>query len=200
MSTPTPPLGNLVRITPFPWTALPAHPSFPSHETNSPQSPPRPALVPFVKEVLDQALSFVDETVPKTFNPGKSKKSSPARASVQVLKRDVTPSELSQIPWSSSKIPRPPPSPTTSEAWFARRSRHTNAKESGTAHYEEFAAGLRDEHSEHEREYTPDVFDSYKVLDWDGETAAEGFRVEGVEGVRMRGELLVLLLLNRGNE
>lgn len=55
------------------------------------------------------------------------------------------------------------------EAWFARRSRHPPRRETGTADWEEFDAGLRVEHSEKERMYTPDVYESYRVLDWAGE-------------------------------
>ena len=52
---------------------------------------------------------------------------------------------------------------------FARKSTHTNKSELGTASWDEFDAGLRVRHSEHEAEYTPDVYDCFKVLDWDQE-------------------------------
>jgi len=52
------------------------------------------------------------------------------------------------------------------EAWFARVSRHRHAAEPGTATFSEFDFGLRAEHSRHELEYTPDVFDAFEVVDY----------------------------------
>lgn len=47
--------------------------------------------------------------------------------------------------------------------------------------------GLRVEHNEHERDYTPDIFDTYKVLDWDAETLAMG-NLDNFSDIRMRSE------------
>jgi hypothetical protein len=190
MPNSSPPLGNLVRIAPLEWTALPAHSAFPDHKSHKPGnsgngSDNRPPLIPFIKELLGQAVSFVDDIVPKTFTAGKEKNSSPAKAKVQLLKRDVQGNELHSIQWSGSSISRSTP-PSTNEAWFARRSRHSNKQEDGSADFSEFATALRDDHSEHEREYTPDVYDSYRVLDWDVETAAEGFKIDGYSMIRMQ--------------
>ncbi|KAL8719064.1 MAG: hypothetical protein Q9225_003880 [Loekoesia sp. 1 TL-2023] len=128
----------------------------------------RPNLGPFIKAVLDEAVTFVDSALPATFKPGSEKSSTPAAAKVQILRRDITGSELSKIPWLDSKIPRDTPNNigSTGETWFARRSRHANRQDKGTARFAEFDYGLRVSHSEHEGEYTPDVFDTYKVLDW----------------------------------
>ena len=68
---------------------------------------------------------------------------------------------------------------------FARKSTHANKAEDGTATWEEFDNGLRVLHSEHEREYTPDVFDSFKVLDWDAETDALGDELGDYGDVKM---------------
>jgi hypothetical protein len=205
MPTTTPPLGNLVRIAPLEWNALPPHLSFPDYKprddaeshkpensdsTSSTVTPSsvirekRPQLIPFIKEVLDQGVSFIDEVVPRTFKSGREKKSPPADAKVQLLKRDISAGELLQVQWSDSVIPRKPPT-NISEAWFGRRSRHTNRKDDGTAVFAEFAIGLRDDHSDNEREYTPDVYDSYRVLDWDAETVAGDFAIDRYTMVRM---------------
>ena len=60
----------------------------------------------------------------------------------------------------------------------------------GTANWVEFDHGLRLEHSEKERLYTPAVYDSYRVLDWDKEILADGlppvFRAQGFDGVDAR--------------
>jgi len=55
------------------------------------------------------------------------------------------------------------------EKWFARSSAHQDSKAKGTADFEEFDFGLRVDHSIHEKDYTPDVYDANKILDWDSE-------------------------------
>ena len=45
-------------------------------------------------------------------------------------------------------------------------SRHRHAAEPGTAGFAEFDFGLRAEHSRHEVEYTPDLFDAFEVVDY----------------------------------
>ncbi|KAL8836543.1 MAG: hypothetical protein Q9170_002863 [Blastenia crenularia] len=128
----------------------------------------RANLRPFIKAILDEAVTFVDSSLPATFKATSEKSSPPAVAKVQLLKREITGSELSEVPWLESKIPRNRPNDLgiASEAWFARRSRHANRQDKGTASFSEFDYGLRVSHSEHEGEYTPDVFDTFKVLDW----------------------------------
>lgn len=46
---------------------------------------------------------------------------------------------------------------------------HQNAAKDGTASWEEFDSGLRADHSQHEMEYTPDVYDAHRILDWSAE-------------------------------
>lgn len=127
----------------------------------------------FIKEVLDEAVAFVDRTVPETFKKNGDRTSSPASAKVAVLSRDIKAGEL-------------PPEVRGSghgEAWFARRSRHANKRENGTANIQEFDHGLRADHSQHEMEYTPDVIDAHKILDWDELIATKvGREIEGGYG------------------
>ena len=61
--------------------------------------------------------------------------------------------------------------------------------ETGTACWEEFVDGLMREHSVHEMEYTPDVYDAHRVLDWREEVAVlerEGWEM-GWREVAMEG-------------
>lgn len=169
-----------MRLLPLHINELPAHPVLESliqdPESGSKVSPQagkvssteRPNLISFVEEVLDQATLFVDDTIPATFKEGHLKKSPPSEAQVRLLSRNLGETDIQTIPWINSGIPRNWSShgekPT--EAWFARRSRHANHSGEGTADLDEFDFGLRHDHSEHEQDYTPDVFDSYKVLDW----------------------------------
>ena len=68
---------------------------------------------------------------------------------------------------------------------FARKSTHLNRSEFGTATWEEFDAGLRVNHSENEHDYTDDVFDSFKILDWDRETDRFGDELGKYSEVKM---------------
>ncbi|MCJ1366537.1 hypothetical protein MMC16_005666 [Acarospora aff. strigata] len=148
----------------------------------------RPGLIAFLTEVLDQAISFVDDIVPKTFVEKSEKTSSPAVAKVKVLKREIDSQQLSQIPWENTKVPRIAPSSLgfNGEAWFARRSQHANQAQKGTASFSEFEHGLMVDHSEHEQEYTPDVYDARPVLDWDTETASTNLIIgESYSQIRM---------------
>lgn len=172
------PLGNLVRLLPLHVNELPAHSALeslvnPDKSSNS-NTAERPNLISFVEEVLDQAAIFVKDTLPNTFKKGNLKSSSPSKAPVRLLSRDIGDAATQSVPWINSSIPRnwsangrKPP-----EAWFARRSRHANQSAEGTADLDEFDFGLRHEHSKHEQEYTPDVFDAYRVLDWDDQINA----------------------------
>jgi len=97
--------------------------------------------------------------------------------------------EISKIPFTETNIPRKSSRARHSygEAWFARRSTHTNKRERGTADWREFNERLRRNHSQHEMEYTPGVFDAHKVLDWDAEIQGLGGQVEGFQDVSMSG-------------
>ncbi|KAL8694162.1 MAG: hypothetical protein Q9218_001159 [Villophora microphyllina] len=128
----------------------------------------RPLLEPFVKAVLDEAVTFMDDIVPNRFRETSEKSSPPAGSKVQVYKHEIPGQLLSEINWERGQMPRNPPPDIgkTGEVWFARASKHPDKQEKGTATFSEFEFGLRDNHSEHEAEYTPDVFDARLVLDW----------------------------------
>ena len=163
-------LGNLIRLVPLQVSELPHHPSFGSQALQSNSVGTRPKLETFIKAVLDEALLFVRQVKPGPFHRSGKKSSPPAETKVELLKHEIPGPELDRLPSFSSKTgpvfrKLPPRSP--SEAWFARRSLHANVSKKGTARFQTFDYGLRVDHSEHEREYTPDVFDSYKVLDWE---------------------------------
>ncbi|KAL8996109.1 MAG: hypothetical protein Q9169_004301 [Polycauliona sp. 2 TL-2023] len=136
-------------------------------ELSTPQADGRPPIRPFIKAILDCAVVFIDDTLPTTFQPHSKKSSTPAKTKVELLHRTFSAKELSQVDWQSSKLPRHPPANLQSEAWFARRSCHTNQQAVGTARFSEFDHGLRVDHCRHEGEYTPDVYDTNCVLEWE---------------------------------
>lgn len=200
-----PELGNLVRLIPLSLDDLPYHPALDIQNKNSSNSAElaqvqhshdpnsnRPSLSSFLAAVLSEATTFVDTTLPATFEEGSEKSSAPSISKVRILKRNVTPAELSSVPWSSSRIARRRVDEKSKaggdgEAWFARMSLHPNRKEEGTADVEELDEAVRVEHNEHEREYTSNIFDSYRVLDWDRETLGLG-QLETFEDVQMRSK------------
>jgi hypothetical protein len=58
------------------------------------------------------------------------------------------------------------------EHWFARLSRHPNIsskEKKGSANWDEFVFGLRDQHSKHEYDFTPTLYDAHHIMDWNEE-------------------------------
>ena len=193
----TPPLGHLVRLIPLQLNELPTHPAITSYldqkpqrkhsssssnslYSNAPSNPnldrySHPKLVPFLTEVLDEAVQFCDG-VPKNFTQrGKPTK----EHGILNYKRDFCSDEISRIPWKNANIPRKARLDTNrkrqqryGESWFARASVHENSDKNGrqSASWKEFDQGLRENHSLNEMAYTPDVFDARLAIDWEAET------------------------------
>ncbi len=51
--------------------------------------------------------------------------------------------------------------------WFARQSIYETGAKNGTASWEEIDKALRVDHSQHEKDYTPDIHDTHEVINWD---------------------------------
>ena len=188
------PLGNLVRLLPLNINELPSHPALEalvdSGKVSNVDANSRPDLITFVEEMLNEAASFVDDTLSDTFRKGSSKPSPPSKASVTLLSREIGDAEIQSIPWVNSTVRREfsAVGAKPREVWFARKSRHENLRAKGTADIAEFDYGLRQDHSKHEQEFTPDVFDAYKVLDWDDQIKAlaeEGSKIGSHSDVSM---------------
>ncbi|GAB7354794.1 hypothetical protein MBLNU459_g5187t1 [Dothideomycetes sp. NU459] len=159
MAQPTAQLGPLVRIKPLIATKLPVHPDLGALQPSPEQCP---TLEAFIISVLEEASTFMTGYLPVSFVvKSASKQSAPSAAAVQLLAHDVPQSALPKESRSG-----------VVESWFARTSLHEDKAEQGTASWDEFESGLLDNHGQHEMEYTPDVFDAYKVLSWDEQLAA----------------------------
>ncbi|KAF2768792.1 hypothetical protein EJ03DRAFT_111498 [Teratosphaeria nubilosa] len=126
---------------------LPSHPSLATQQASTPSLP---TLDAFLTSALTEAETFATTYLPAHFQPKGTKTSPPAHAPVEVLAHDRT-----------------PPGSSNAEAWFARTSVHENAAKEGTASWEEFDAALRVNHSQHEKDYTPDVQEAHQALEWD---------------------------------
>jgi hypothetical protein len=178
-------LGNLVRLTPLLLNELPGHASIPSTpvkgSANSEAEGPRPVLINFLRAILDEGGAFLSQqTFESTFTPQSSKSSPPSTTKVQILKRDIPSSEVEKISWDGAPVPRRKPRAIEAEHWFARRSRHPNIsskEKKGSASWDEFVFGLRDQHSKHEYDFTPTLYDAQHIMDWN-----EEIRVLGNEG------------------
>lgn len=171
------PLGNLVRLTPLLLNELPAHASIPnapaSGAASSQADRPRPELLTFLRAILDEGSAFLDKsTLQSKFTSQSSKSAPPSTSSVQILKCTIPSSEIERIAWDGPPVPRRRPRALGAEHWFARRSRHPNVsskEERGSASWDEFVFGLRDQHSKHECDFTPTLYDAHHILDWDEE-------------------------------
>lgn len=164
------PKTRKLRLQPLHISALPMHPSFTATTIEKTSHPP---LRAFVLEVLAEAVAFSDEIVPQQFQKrGEPKPSQPSVAWVQVLGSDLL----------------------QGESWFARRSVHVDEAGLGSAGWGEFVGGLFEEHSLHEAEYTPGVFDARKVVGWEEEVKSveveEGW--ESYESVAMESMSLLV--------
>ena len=177
------PLGNLVRLTPLHLDEIPAHPSIPNFSgvgrtdganasngtsTGTTLSKGRPDLQAFLKAILDEARTFI-EAYPSLAQSAGTKAAQPSTAKVDLLKCQVSGSELSSVPWQSSAIQRTEPSAAEKNAgefWVARHSVHEDADTKGSASWEQFEFGLREDHSKHEQDFTPTLYDARTILDW----------------------------------
>jgi hypothetical protein len=171
------PHGQLVRLRLLNPSQLPAHPDLAALQI---AASALPDLDTFITNILTEASTFMTDYLPQNFSiKDRSKTSPPAKATVQLL---------------SHEIPAHLLGPNAhDEAWFARTSLHENKKELGTASWDEFEAGLLDDHSLHESQYTPDVFDAYKVLSWDPKLAEKQAKVGSWEKVGLNSEYCSLL-------
>lgn len=172
MSTGSQSHGQLVRLRPLNPSQLPAHPDLAALQV---AASALPDLETFITNVLTEASTFMTDYLPQNFSiKDRSKSSPPAKATVQLLAHEIPAHLLGPN--------------SHDEAWFARTSLHENKKEAGTATWDEFEAGLLDDHSLHESQYTPDVFDAHKVLSWDSKLAEKQAKVGNWEEVGLNSK------------
>ena len=166
---------NLVTLRGLALEDLPHHPAF-DRITPHLQTPGHTTL-DFVKEVLAEAeviAGDVSGTLRDPENPRSStfvrqgyRASTGSTANPNLLKSTITPSEI----------------------WYARTSTHVDKAAQGTASWQEFDAGVRANHCEHEGEYDPDVYHVHRVLDYDTETITEYFSLaSGYRDVNLRSK------------
>jgi len=151
---------------------LPAHPDLAAHQ-NTGSTPPE--LHTFLTDIFQEAEHFMTDYMSSHFVvKAENKSAPPSTASVKLLEKTIPAIEL---PTSHT------PGGHSEETWFARTSIHENKATAGTASWPEFEYGLLDDHSAHEKDYTPDVYDAHRVLSWDGETSS--LQIRGYEKMRL---------------
>ena len=202
----TPQLGGFVRLLPLTIDDLPEHPSLPgpgvlgksppseqtSHQQaqkSSTQGSSRRPPLEFINSVLTEALTFADSTLDATFKPLSEKSASGSTAKVKLLKGEFSSEQTNAGLQSASSLRSTTTTKAPAETWFARRSRHENALRQGTATWDEFDHYLRDDHSETEKAYTPDIKYSHTALDWDPEL--KGKNVSNFSDIKMHSEFFL---------
>ena len=203
--------STLVRLAPIALSEIPPHPDLPTRpdksaaKSSSSEDVSQPDLLPFLTTFLRDGLSFLSSSsLSSNFKHHSVKQAPPSTNNVEVLTYSIPASTLESAPWSSSThnnsdangshssqvVTRAQPKPVPTEHWFARRSVHSNISSKniskpGHASWEEFIYGLRDNHSKHEEDFTPTVYDARHVVDWagqvrkldeEGSLQREGFR------------------------
>lgn len=174
---------------------LPLKPSKASLSADTSEDSSQPDLLPFITTLLSEGLAFFSKSqFSATFKHHSVKKAPPSAGDVEVSTYSLSPSQLqSSVPWApastdgerrpshastngttTAKIKRAKPKELQAEHWFARKSIHSNIgskseDKPGHASWEEFIYGLRDNHSQHEEDFTPNLFDARKIVDWDGQ-------------------------------
>jgi hypothetical protein len=178
-------LGQLVRLRVLKPSELPGHATLAPAQDKQPRANNGTAegtsLASFVTQVLTEGTAFIDKTIPQTFTTTGTKASPPSAAHVTSSKRKISSGDILNgigegNNWGFAQAWR-------DEFWFARRSVHAQGEEAGTAPWKEFVSGLLKNHSANEADYTPNVFDSRKICDWDAELASVA--LEGFEDVSM---------------
>ncbi len=159
-------LGGHIRLHPLKPSQLPSHPKLTTQQAGSSLT-----IESFAACTLAEGTAFMTAYLQANFTiKSTDKKSPPATAPVELSAKDIP----------SSALPKDSgPSDGATESWFARKSLHENKPAQGTATWEEFDYALRVDHSQHEKDYTPDVLDAHEVLNWDSELEAVGRKVEG---------------------
>ncbi|KAH8815182.1 hypothetical protein F5884DRAFT_167998 [Xylogone sp. PMI_703] len=107
-------------------------------------------LKTFVAEVLSEAIPFIDGVAPKAGGDstwrkkGSPKKYHSSEAPVYLYENSLA-----------------------NETWFCRKSTHRNAREKGTASWDEFVTSFKEHHAESEKAFTPTVIGARKAMTWD---------------------------------
>ncbi|RDK40470.1 hypothetical protein M752DRAFT_328490 [Aspergillus phoenicis ATCC 13157] len=136
-----------LHLNPHPFSILPSHPALDETNTISSSTPAHPQLRSFLHACLTESQTLLS-SIPTTF------------------RRDHKPR---RAPPSTAAIHRRHP-PLHAQ----RQSRRRLLAVTGSASWEEFRSGLRENHSENEMDYTPSVTSVVRLVEWPSEVDVEG--------------------------
>jgi hypothetical protein len=138
----------LIQLEPHLFTSLPRHPDL-QGDANTPD------LREFIHNTLVEAQPLLNQ-FPSTLKPDCRLRSSPPSKAKVKLSRG----------WRTLQSPQEGSNPK-SEFWVCRQSDHQDSDRlPGTVSLWEFHDGLRYNHAEHEKEYTPSVTSVNQLLKW----------------------------------
>ncbi|KAI2613524.1 uncharacterized protein GGS25DRAFT_467565 [Hypoxylon fragiforme] len=133
-------------------------------------------LKPFLAAVLREAIPFINGAAPK------KKKAAPdhklwklkgthahadSAAKIEVLERVVLSTELDKAAAAVNEEKEGKKRKVRGETWCCRRSVHANAREKGTADWDEFEKSFREEHAKSEKSFTPACLAARQAVAWD---------------------------------
>lgn len=180
-------MPSIIRLCPRPFTSLPCHPAFDGEDNtvtrdSNETAQSRPDLRTFLHSALSEAQTFLVTTIPRNFKVnGRARWSPPSTAKVQLLTHTIR-AEDQELDY---------PGRRQDEFWVCRRSVHLDAPVEGTASWNEFRRGLRENHSENEMEYTPSLTGVERLMEWPIQDEIEG----GWREVDMHGDSLSIYRL-----
>ena len=200
------PSSPIIRLSPLPFSSLPAHPSLGT-------STPRPHLPDFLHSVLSEAQTTI---MPEIFPNGGDNNKLTTTTTIRSSPPSTAKVHLSTSTRRLRRRPGPTSDPSSSgknkgffssskrakekavegknekeeeEFWVCRQSVHEDALQAGTACWNEFISGLRRNHAENEMAYTPSVASMVRLLEWPAQQEIEG----GWRGVQMEGQYCIAL-------
>lgn len=138
----------IIQLQPHSFTSLPRHPDLQGEDDT-------PDLQDFIRATLDEARPLLNQ-FPSTLKADRRLHSSgPSKAKVKLSRG-----------WRTLAAPQKDATPTR-EFWVCRQSEHQDSNHvDGTISWWEMHDGLRDNHAEHEMEYTPSVTSVHQLLQW----------------------------------
>lgn len=175
--SPTFPIGRKLRLLGLSAADLPSgvtsptSPSGSGHESVTPASISNAASAPdnFIQAILEEALPFIDSASPKynhappstRWKDRGSKKYTQSEAPVHVTSLFLSKDEIATALGTEFY-----PQDMENEDWYCRKSFHVDSNKKGTANWEEFYDGFRDNHAEAELGWAPDVVGARKAAEW----------------------------------
>lgn len=174
-------LGPLVRLSGLTTDELPAGASGGlSSSQHAPVTPANTVItaaspLTFLTDVLNEAIPFLDTVAPKALSApgtlwkqrGPPRRFSASESPVEVYSLVVAGADIDDIPGADALRAN-----AKDETWICRRSVHRDAAQKGTASWEEFVEGFKEQHAETEKGFIDTVIGAREAATWEISPAA----------------------------